>query len=482
MPALPLGHRRGDRAPVRQHRDDDADAGEVGGRARGATAELRHEARRRARGRGRGRRPMPAWARLRAIGQPMLPRPTKPTSVLSPDPPWCASSTICTFHPPMQSRIVYYNICDTVGALMSPNEGRGRVRATSTSSSAARRRRSRGRRTAAGTSSTSATSSRVDGLRRRTPLRPRRASAATPRRRCTRTSHCMRSTATPARRWRASTTRPRPAPCRVPDWFERGPLGVVLRQPARGPDRPRPPRPHLRRSSARRRRDARSRTTSSGTRRTRARTCTADGFDAMWRYRLEADTGRPARPCEAVHAALYEVHGELPELRAALKAAADAGRVGFPDWFDEILFASLDCHAASRALAGVAASSLTMARQPADRLQPPPRGGHRRGVLRVVRRASAGDPLDPRLRLGAALPARAGRARLRRADELPLPRALRDRGRHARRCSRRWRSGGSEPSTPTPSASRSTRAGRRCRSGGAARASPRGTASRSASA
>ncbi len=60
-------------------------------------------------------------------------------------------------------------------------------------------------------------------------------------------------------------------------------------------------------------------------------------------------------PARAVHAAIYEVHGELPELRAALKEAADAGRVGFPDWFGEILFASLDAHAASPTIAGVGA-------------------------------------------------------------------------------------------------------------------------------
>jgi hypothetical protein len=77
---------------------------------------------------------------------------------------------------------------------------------------------------------------------------------------------------------------------------------------------------------------------------------TADGFEAVWRYGLEADTVDPLAPCESVHAALYEVHGEMPQLRAALKEAADAGRVGFPDFFDDILFASLDCHAASRAL------------------------------------------------------------------------------------------------------------------------------------
>jgi hypothetical protein len=77
---------------------------------------------------------------------------------------------------------------------------------------------------------------------------------------------------------------------------------------------------------------------------------TADGFDAMWRYRLEADRADPLAPCESVHGALYEVHRELPELRAALKEAADAGRVGFPDWFGDILFASMDAHAASGVL------------------------------------------------------------------------------------------------------------------------------------
>jgi hypothetical protein len=77
---------------------------------------------------------------------------------------------------------------------------------------------------------------------------------------------------------------------------------------------------------------------------------TADGFEAMWRYRLEPGTVDPLAPGESVHAALYEVHGELAELRAALRAAAAAGRVGFPEWFDDILFASLDCHAASPTL------------------------------------------------------------------------------------------------------------------------------------
>ena len=83
--------------------------------------------------------------------------------------------------------------------------------------------------------------------------------------------------------------------------------------------------------------------------------CTATGFDDVWRYRLERDTVDPLAPNESVHAAIYEVHGELPALRAALKEAADAGRVGFPEWFGEILFASLDAHAASPTIAGVGA-------------------------------------------------------------------------------------------------------------------------------
>jgi hypothetical protein len=82
---------------------------------------------------------------------------------------------------------------------------------------------------------------------------------------------------------------------------------------------------------------------------------TADGFDAAWRYRLEPNLIDPLDPCESVHAALYEVHGDLPALRVALKEAADGGRVGFPDWFGEIQFASMDCHAVSDAFTAVPA-------------------------------------------------------------------------------------------------------------------------------
>jgi hypothetical protein len=83
--------------------------------------------------------------------------------------------------------------------------------------------------------------------------------------------------------------------------------------------------------------------------------CTAEGFEDVWRYRLERDSVDPLDPNESVHVAIYEVHGELPKLRAALKEAADAGRVGFPEWFGDILFASLYAHAASPTIAGVSA-------------------------------------------------------------------------------------------------------------------------------
>jgi hypothetical protein len=70
---------------------------------------------------------------------------------------------------------------------------------------------------------------------------------------------------------------------------------------------------------------------------------TADGFDEAWRFALKPANVDPEAPCTAVHGAWYAVHGELPELRAALKEAADAGRVDFPDWFGDIEFASVDC-------------------------------------------------------------------------------------------------------------------------------------------
>jgi hypothetical protein len=74
---------------------------------------------------------------------------------------------------------------------------------------------------------------------------------------------------------------------------------------------------------------------------------TAEGFDAAWRYRLERDVVDPLAPSDAVHAALYEVHGELPELRASLERAEADGRVIFPEWFPRMQLACLDCHAIS---------------------------------------------------------------------------------------------------------------------------------------
>ena len=72
---------------------------------------------------------------------------------------------------------------------------------------------------------------------------------------------------------------------------------------------------------------------------------TAEGFDAAWRYRLERDVVDPLAPAEAVHAALYEVHGELPELRASLDRAEADGRVVFPEWWPGMRLACLDCYA-----------------------------------------------------------------------------------------------------------------------------------------
>ncbi|HEY2651891.1 MAG TPA: hypothetical protein VGI50_08220 [Solirubrobacteraceae bacterium] len=72
---------------------------------------------------------------------------------------------------------------------------------------------------------------------------------------------------------------------------------------------------------------------------------TADGFDAGWRFRVEADILDSSAPSAAAHAAIYDVSEEEPELRRALAESREDGRrVTYPDWFRQIEFASLDCH------------------------------------------------------------------------------------------------------------------------------------------
>lgn len=78
---------------------------------------------------------------------------------------------------------------------------------------------------------------------------------------------------------------------------------------------------------------------------------TAEGFVAGWRYGLDADIVDPIAPTDAAHAAFYEVHGELAELRASLDRAEHDGRVVFPDWFPGMQLACLDCYAISDVLA-----------------------------------------------------------------------------------------------------------------------------------
>lgn len=74
---------------------------------------------------------------------------------------------------------------------------------------------------------------------------------------------------------------------------------------------------------------------------------TADGFDAGWRFRLAGATIDPLSTTRHVHAALYEVHMGLADLRAALDEAARAGRVDIPAWMRDGEFTSMDCAAIS---------------------------------------------------------------------------------------------------------------------------------------
>jgi hypothetical protein len=76
---------------------------------------------------------------------------------------------------------------------------------------------------------------------------------------------------------------------------------------------------------------------------------TSDGFEALWRYALTPVTSEDDRAGRARHGAFYECHGPLADLRAALKASADAGRVDIPAWMPEGEFFSYHCHAASAA-------------------------------------------------------------------------------------------------------------------------------------
>ena len=74
---------------------------------------------------------------------------------------------------------------------------------------------------------------------------------------------------------------------------------------------------------------------------------TSEGFERVWRFALEEDARDPAAPSTPTHAALYEVRGELPELRQNLRASFEAGRVDIPAWMSEGDFESYDCVAAS---------------------------------------------------------------------------------------------------------------------------------------
>lgn len=62
---------------------------------------------------------------------------------------------------------------------------------------------------------------------------------------------------------------------------------------------------------------------------------TSDGFEAVWRYALTPRIGGEGRAGRARHGAIYDCHGELAELRAALAESAKARRVDIPDWMPE---------------------------------------------------------------------------------------------------------------------------------------------------
>jgi hypothetical protein len=83
---------------------------------------------------------------------------------------------------------------------------------------------------------------------------------------------------------------------------------------------------------------------------------TSEGFDALWRYALTPVTVDPNALGNATHAAFYEVHGELPALRSALKDSAQARRVDIPDWMPEGEFVSWECVATAPVRSAMARS------------------------------------------------------------------------------------------------------------------------------
>jgi hypothetical protein len=76
-----------------------------------------------------------------------------------------------------------------------------------------------------------------------------------------------------------------------------------------------------------------------------AENLTAEGFLTGWRFRLEPEVVDTQGETVQDHLALYQVEGELPALQAALRVAADAGVVQFPEWFGRIPFVSFDANA-----------------------------------------------------------------------------------------------------------------------------------------
>lgn len=62
---------------------------------------------------------------------------------------------------------------------------------------------------------------------------------------------------------------------------------------------------------------------------------TSEGFETVWRYALTPVTAGDDIAGRARHGAFYACHGPLEDLRAALRASAQAGRVDIPAWMGE---------------------------------------------------------------------------------------------------------------------------------------------------